>query len=262
VDLYADIFGRDRRDLKHGRVDCRETRRRRQARCGRGSLPSPARGARKSGCDIRQIVRLESVRGRRPPPPLRLPDRHQQKLLRLGAVFYLMRHADTDWPLVNERHLVGAANDLAPLTEMGVKQVAVAIEQLRPLGIRLILTSPMTRALQTAALLCRPLDLPLAVEFDLHEWVPDCTYSWSTPDEVLALIENMRQYGGEWPVGEPRPIWEPMSAVRQRSLSVLTRYAGTTYPIAVVTHAGVVESLTGRTVDLTEILPYELPSPP
>jgi broad specificity phosphatase PhoE len=183
-------------------------------------------------------------------------------LLRLGAVFYLMRHADTDWPLVNERHLVGAANDLAPLTEMGVKQVVVALEQLRPLGIRLILTSPMTRALQTAALLCRPLDLPLAVEFDLHEWVPDCTYSWSTPDEVLALIENMRQYGGEWPVGEPRPIWEPMSAVRQRSLSVLTRYAGTTYPIAVVTHAGVVESLTGRTVDLTEILPYELPSPP
>jgi hypothetical protein len=35
---------------------------------------------------------------------------------RTGAVFYLMRHADTDWTLVNERHLVGAANDLAPLT--------------------------------------------------------------------------------------------------------------------------------------------------
>src|SRR5437879_1129298 len=44
-------------------------------------------------------------------------DRHRRNWLRLGAVFYLMRHADTDWTLVNERHLVGAANDLAPLTD-------------------------------------------------------------------------------------------------------------------------------------------------
>jgi broad specificity phosphatase PhoE len=180
----------------------------------------------------------------------------------LGAVFYLMRHADTDWTLVNERHLVGAANDLAPLTELGVRQVEAALQQIRPLDIRLILTSPMTRALQTAALLSRALDLPLAVEFDLHEWVPDRTYSWSTPDEVLALIENMRHHGGEWPVGEPRPLWEPMSAVRQRSLGVLTRYADAAYAIAVVTHGGVVESLTGRMVEVAEILQYGLPSLP
>jgi broad specificity phosphatase PhoE len=180
----------------------------------------------------------------------------------LGAVFYLMRHADTDWTLVNERHLVGAANDLAPLTDLGVKQVEAAVAQVRPLGIRLILTSPMTRALQTAALLSRALDVPLAVEFDLHEWVPDLTFSWTTPEEVLALLENMRRHGGEWPCRESRPAWEPMSAVRQRSLGVLTRYATATYPIGVVTHGGVIESLTGRTVGLTEILTYDLPSPP
>jgi broad specificity phosphatase PhoE len=177
-------------------------------------------------------------------------------------VFYLMRHADTDWRLVNDRHLVGAANDLAPLTDVGVKQVDVALKQIRSLGIRLILTSPMTRALHTAAILSRELDLPLAVEFDLHEWVPDRTYSWTTPDEVLALVENMRQHGGEWPYAEPPPVWEPMSAVRQRSLGVLARYAGATYPIAAVTHGGVVESLTGRSAGLTEIVPYEFPSLP
>ena len=53
-----------------------------------------------------------------------------------------------------------------------------------------------------------------------------------------------------------------MSAVRQRSLGVLTRHSTATYPIGVVTHGGVVESLTGRTVGLTEILTYDLPSPP
>jgi broad specificity phosphatase PhoE len=182
--------------------------------------------------------------------------------LRLGAVFYLMRHAHTNWPLVNERHLVGAANDLAPLTDLGVKQAAAALELIRPLGNRLILTSPMTRALQTAALLSRALDLALEVEFDLHEWVPDLTYRWTTPDEIVTLVDDMRRWGGEWPSKEPRPVWEPMSAVRQRSLGVLARYAGATHPIVVVTHGGVVESLTGRTVGLAEILTYELPSPP
>jgi len=180
----------------------------------------------------------------------------------LDAVFYLMRHADTDWPLVNGRHLVGAANDLAPLTDRGVQQVEAAVKQVRRLGVRLILASPMTRALQTAALVSRALDLPLVVEFDLHEWVPDLTYRWTTPEQVLALIENMRQHGGEWPSTQSQPAWEPMSAVRQRSLGVLARYASATYPIAAVTHGGVVESLTGRSVGLTEIVPYEFPSPP
>src|SRR5205814_10206711 len=42
--------------------------------------------------------------------------------LRLGAVFYLMGHANTNWTLVNARRLVGAANDLAPLTEVGANR--------------------------------------------------------------------------------------------------------------------------------------------
>src|SRR5258708_6208243 len=134
------------------------------------------------------------------PPPVVLLRSKSTSGLSLGAVFYLMRHADTDWPLV--------------------------------------------------------------VEFDLHEWVPDLTYRWTTPEQVLALIENMRQHGGEWPSTQSQPAWEPMSAVRQRSLGVLARYASATYPIAAVTHGGVVESLTGRSVGLTEIVPYEFPSPP
>ena len=53
-----------------------------------------------------------------------------------------------------------------------------------------------------------------------------------------------------------------MSEVRQHSHGVLTRYVTATYPIGVLTHGGAVESLTGRTIGLTEILTYDLPSPP
>jgi broad specificity phosphatase PhoE len=69
------------------------------------------------------------------------------------STFYLVRHAETNWTLVNDRQLVGAANDLAPLTEVGVHQVEALTERLRAQSLRFILTSPMTRAMHTAALL-------------------------------------------------------------------------------------------------------------
>ena len=93
----------------------------------------------------------------------------------MGTV-YLVRHGETDWALVNGRRLIGAANDLAPLTSEGIRQILAAAERLRRERVGLLLASPMTRALQSAALLSRVLDVPLQVEFDLHEWVPDLTY--------------------------------------------------------------------------------------
>jgi len=66
---------------------------------------------------------------------------------------YLVRRAETNWQLVNDRHLVGAANDLAPLTDEGVRQIEALVDRLRGLTPALVLSSPMARALQTAALL-------------------------------------------------------------------------------------------------------------
>ena len=172
---------------------------------------------------------------------------------------YLVRHAETNWQLVNDRHLVGAANDLAPLTDEGVRQVEALVDRLRGLAPALVLSSPMARALQTAALLSRALDLPLQVEFDLSEWVPDLTYSWSTLDQVVASLEDMRRCGGEWPAGGPQPVWEPLSAVRKRSLGVLSRYVPSRGVVAAVTHGGVIESLTGQIAQLCDVVPYEVP---
>ncbi len=161
---------------------------------------------------------------------------------------YLVRHAETNWQLVNDRHLVGAANDLAPLTDDGVRQVEALVNRLRGLAPGLLLSSPMTRALQTAALLSRALDVPLHVEFDLSEWVPDLTYSWS-----------LRRSGGEWSSDGPHPVWEPQSSVRKRSLEVLSRFVPSRGVLAAVTHAGVIESLTGQIAELCEVVPYEVP---
>jgi len=172
---------------------------------------------------------------------------------------YLVRHAETNWQLVNDRHLVGAANDLAPLTDDGVRQVEALVNRLRGLAPGLLLSSPMTRALQTAALLSRALDVPLHVEFDLSEWVPDLTYSWSSFDQVVASLEDLRRSGGEWSSDGPHPVWEPQSSVRKRSLEVLSRFVPSRGVLAAVTHAGVIESLTGQIAELCEVVPYEVP---
>jgi broad specificity phosphatase PhoE len=179
-----------------------------------------------------------------------------------NRLVYLVRHAETNWQLVNDRHLVGAANDLAPLTGEGVRQVEALVDRLRGLAPALVLSSPMARALQTAALLSRALDLPLHVEFDLREWVPDLTYSWSSFDQVVDSLEDLRRCGGEWPAAGPQPVWEPLSAVRKRSLEVLSRYVPSRGVVAAVTHGGVIESLTGQIAQLCDVVPYEVPVPP
>ncbi|MBI3972625.1 MAG: histidine phosphatase family protein [Chloroflexi bacterium] len=74
--------------------------------------------------------------------------------------FWLLRHGETDWQLAGERRLIGAANDLVPLTHRGIEQIESAAVTLRQSAPQLILTSPMTRALQSAAILSRALDLP------------------------------------------------------------------------------------------------------
>lgn len=158
---------------------------------------------------------------------------------------YLVRHGETAWNLVNARRLVGAANDLAPLTQEGERQILLATEQLLHARVRLVVSSPMTRALQSAALISRILDVPLVVEFDLHEWVPDRTYTWDRPERVVDLYQEMQAARGEWPREGPEPVWEPLSSVRQRAQAVLDRYAQDARVLAFVTHAVVIGAVTG-----------------
>jgi broad specificity phosphatase PhoE len=171
------------------------------------------------------------------------------------TLFYLVRHGETDWRVTRERRLKGAAADLVPLTPRGIQQIEVTLELLRPKNAQLILSSPMTRTLQSAAVASRALDLPLTVEFDLHEWVPDLTYSWESAEEVTAAHDECLRLGGEWPPGEQR-VWEPHSSVRRRVLATLDRY-GHVERVAVFSHGVVMYSLLGRWCELGELCEWQ-----
>lgn len=180
--------------------------------------------------------------------------RHGHIVFRSVVAFgpvYLVRHGDTDWPSVDDGPLRGHGKDFAPLTTVGVREAESAAASLVSVGADKLLSSPMTRALQTAAIVGVRTSLIPCVELDLREWSPSRLQQWTTVDEVIGLAKEMWSHGGEWPAGETRE-WEPISSVRRRVLDVLVRHRSDK-PLIAVTHGAVIESILGRIVTTGEI---------
>lgn len=164
------------------------------------------------------------------------------------APVYLLRHGEADYAQIRGRGWPGPAADLAPLTARGTKQAVTAAGRLSAAGVTALVSSPMTRALQTAGLVAAHLGLPLQVDVDLREWLPDDTFSWRSYAEVQAAGEDFERCGGEWPAGQRR-AWEPLSAVRQRACAALarslTRLGGDDVLVAVC-HEMVIRAVSGE----------------
>lgn len=157
---------------------------------------------------------------------------------------HLMRHGDTDWQQVDVRRWQGLLNDFAPLTEKGRQQAQEAADTLAASEVKLIVTSPMTRAVETASVVSAALNVPMRVALDLREWLPDDTMSWTTAEEVVAAYEDMIRHGGVRPEGHPLR-WEPLPDVRTRAEAVVAALPGD-LNVLVICHAVVIYALTGQ----------------
>ena len=79
--------------------------------------------------------------------------------------FYFLRHGQTDWNV--EGRFQGHTD--MPLNEVGVSQAHLAARALASCPVDMLVTSPLTRALQTAAIVAEHLDKPLFVDGELKE---------------------------------------------------------------------------------------------
>ncbi|MGC5328240.1 histidine phosphatase family protein [Brevibacillus sp. SYSU BS000544] len=159
------------------------------------------------------------------------------------TVFIFVRHGEPDWNLCEEKKLVGARRDLVPLTIRGVKQAEMTRNETSLQGAELILTSPYTRTLQTAYILNEKLALPLQVEIDLHEWIPDKQYSYTSSHEVDEFYQDFREHKD---IFSPnlKKNWETREEIQNRVWAVLQKY--THYDrVIVVNHGIVIEVMTG-----------------
>jgi len=157
----------------------------------------------------------------------------------------LIRHGAVDYTPVNVRGFIGHGRDLAPLSEEGIHQAERVAHAPELAGCQLILASPYTRAMQTAAIISRGTGLDIHVEVDLHEWLPDKTYRYLNYSELDALRVGYARAHGVCPPGTTCR-WETVDEMNERLKPVLDRWFYKGFQrLAVVCHGMVISRLTG-----------------
>ncbi len=157
----------------------------------------------------------------------------------------LLRHGQSEFNL----HFTATRTDPGihdpKLTPLGHEQAEAAAEALAQQGLRRILTSPYTRALQTAAPIARRLDLPVIVNpvvreryaFSCDVGSPRARLCEAFPEHDFSTIEEIW-----WPqIEEPADQVLARAALFRAEMSALPDWSET----LVVCHWGFIMSLTG-----------------
>lgn len=156
-----------------------------------------------------------------------------------------IRHGEPDKTEVDKRGFIGQGRDMAPLTELGIKQAEeVSVNPLLK-DCQVIVSSPYTRALQTAAIISKNTGLDIKVEVDIHEFIPDKTFQLKGENENKLLHKEFMKCLGEYPQGELK-MWETITDIISRSKPVLDKYVDLGYErIIIVAHGGIIRRYTG-----------------
>lgn len=129
-----------------------------------------------------------------------------------------IRHGEPDKTLVDKRGFIGQGRDMAPLSGLGVEQAEEVARNSLLDGSQIIVSSPYTRALQTAAIISKNTGLDINVEVDIHEFIPDKTFAVKGEEENRQLHIDFMRCFGEYPNGETRAD-TALSSYRDNSLS-------------------------------------------
>ncbi len=173
-------------------------------------------------------------------------------------IVIFIRHGEPDKSYVDKKGFIGQGRDLAPLSERGKMQAEEVSHHKLLKGSQTILSSPYTRALQTAAVLSKNTGLNIHVEIDLHEFIPDKTFLVRGEEENKALHIEFMENHGKYPAGEARK-WETIDEIIERTQHVLNRYFDEGYDkIIVVAHGGVIRRYTGvASIEYCEVAAIE-----
>ncbi|MFT8890194.1 MAG: histidine phosphatase family protein, partial [Ethanoligenens sp.] len=131
----------------------------------------------------------------------------------------------------------------SPLSDAGVKQAESASQDSQLSDADIVVSSPYTRALQTASIISRICNYTIDVNFDLHEWLLDKTFRIRTEPEFLFALRSFREDNDK---KEREISWELRSEIKKRVTSSLKRYRDCK-KIIVVAHEEVIRSIKGST---------------
>ena len=168
-----------------------------------------------------------------------------------------IRHGEPNYLQCDERGFVGQGRDLAPLTISGIQQAEDVSKNLDLYSCELIVSSPYTRALQTAAIISRNTGIRIEVEVDLHEWCPDKTYQYKTSKQSLEIHQDFWKCKGMYPDGEKRN-WETINEIIERVIPILNKYLEKGFnKIMIIAHGGIIRRFIGQ-ANINYCTPYTI----
>jgi broad specificity phosphatase PhoE len=154
--------------------------------------------------------------------------------------FILIRHGEPRYDEVIDKGIYGMAFNFGKLTSNGVIQAKQVASNVKLSGAQLIISSPFTRSLQTAANVASFLGLEVVVEHDLHEWLPDLNPNLDVDGQKAfeLYMKNKGMVDKEFGFN-----YETYEAIKKRIELVLIKY--TSYDkVIVVSHGIAISSVT------------------
>jgi len=133
-----------------------------------------------------------------------------------------MRHSEPQRMDFDEPGLIGFGRDLIPLSSKGVILADEAAKNPMLLDAELIVSSPLTRALQTAGIIARHTGLLIEVEFGLIERRFDLSQKLAA-QELKPLHDEYENLRGIWPKNE-KCNWESIAMQHERLRDALNKY--------------------------------------
>ncbi|MDQ2803974.1 MAG: histidine phosphatase family protein [Pseudomonadota bacterium] len=146
-----------------------------------------------------------------------------------GVPFWFLRHGETDW---NARELSQGNVDI-PLNTTGLAQARSAAKLLPGHGIRTIVSSPLSRARDTAEIAGAALALPVQIDNDLRE------VSFGVQEG-----QPMAEWFARWIAGEVTPKGaETFAHLRRRAVAAVNRAIALPPVVLVVAHGALFRAL-------------------
>ena len=158
---------------------------------------------------------------------------------------YLMRHGEPTYRDTAELGLPGMGAELGQLKPEGIQQAEEAAKDSRIQDVDLIVASPYPRALQTAAIVSRRIDVPIEVAVGIFEWLPRIDYSAPSHTEIKEAWDEYKANAGVHTPTDKYPLWETHEQMRKRALKAITPYLERTdiQKLLVVCHGGIMRAL-------------------
>ena len=140
------------------------------------------------------------------------------------TTFYFVRHGEMDNSMAGKLFYQEFAQNMMALTEKGVAQIHETAKDPRLKDAKIIISSPFSRALHSAAILSKELYLEIKVEPEVHEWLPNVeTYRWVGQEVADNAYKELVENHGVHPEGK-KCTWESTEMMKTRVKRVLEKY--------------------------------------